>query len=78
MLFVIVDAMLTISRQNISMNVGVPNSKTVKISVQVGERTQRKATHLLRLECFSAVVLKIRYPFMIESFVFGIGMNLLR
>ena len=60
------------------MNVGVPNSKTVEISFQVGERTQRKASHLPRLECFSAVVLKIRDPFMIESFVFGIAINLLR
>lgn len=78
MLFVIIDAMLTISRRNISMSVGVPNSKTVTITVQVGDRTQRKETHLLRLECFSTVVLKIRDPSRIESFVFGVAINLLR
>ena len=78
MLFVIIDAMLKISRRNISMSVGVPNSKTVTITVQVGDRTQRKATHLLRLECFSAFVLKIRDPSRIESFVFGIAINLPR
>jgi len=77
-LFVIIDAMLTISRRNISMSVIVRNSKTVTISVQVGDRTQRKATHLPRLKCFSAVVLKIRDPFRIESFVFGIAINVLR
>ena len=78
MFFVIIDAMLTIGRRNVSMSVAVPNSKTVEITVQVGERTQRKATYLLRLECFSEVVLKIRDPSIVESFVFGIAINLLR